>query len=68
MEEEEQGVFTPSLLQGMLSLSCLADLKSAIPSISAGRRPCLVHSTLHSLFNVSYRNDPSEYSSFQEKG
>ena len=54
MEAEEQRVFTPSLLRGMLSLSCLADLKSAIPSISARRRSGLVNSSLHRIFNWLY--------------
>lgn len=49
MEEEEQGVFTASLLQGMLSL-CLADLKLAIPSICAESRLCLVYSS--SLYRI----------------
>lgn len=49
MGEEEQGVFTASLLQCMLSL-CLADLKLAIPSISAESRSCHVYSS--SLYRI----------------
>lgn len=40
------GVFTPSLLPGMLLLCCLADLKSANPSICAKSRSCLVNNSL----------------------
>lgn len=45
MEEEEEGVFTPPLLQGMLLLCCLADLQSAKPSICAESRSCLVNNS-----------------------
>lgn len=45
-------VFTPSLLQGMLSLCFLADLKSAIPSFCAKSRSCLVNSSLYRILTL----------------
>lgn len=44
------GVFTLSLLQGMLLLCCLADLKSANPFICVESRSCLVNNSLYKFF------------------
>lgn len=48
------GVFTLSLLQGMLLLCCLADLKSANPFICVESRSCLVNNSLYKFFFLCY--------------